>query len=88
MFTLTNDILIKIAPTLSKERAVKLSALITEVCPLYGIDNANALHEFLANMLWECGEFRIMEENLNYSAKRLLQGFSSRFANLEMAPRY
>lgn len=85
MFTLTGDTLIKIAPSLKEGRAQELAALITKVCPMYGIDSADVLHEFLANLCTECGEFSIKTENLHYSPIRLMEVFPTRFKTLEAA---
>lgn len=80
MFTLTDDILKQIAPN-----SPDVANVINEVCPMYGIDSADILHEFLANVLHESGEFRHKEENLKYSAKRLMQVWPVRFKTLAEA---
>ena len=61
---------------------------INDIAPLFGILNADILHEFLANLLHESIEFTHMEENLNYSAKRLMQVWPSRFRKIEDAEKY
>lgn len=88
MFTLTYDVLKKICLTLTPERGKAVVGAINDVCPLYGIDSADILHEFLANVIHECHEFRRYEENLNYSAKRLMQVWQFRFPNLAAAEPY
>ncbi|QJP14609.1 glycoside hydrolase family 19 protein [Starkeya sp. ORNL1] len=44
-----------------------------------GIDTPNEIHHFLAQLATESGGFRYMEENLNYSPKRLRQIFPKYF---------
>lgn len=88
MFTLTYDILKKICSSLAPDRGQAIVNAINQVCPLYGIDTADILHEFLANVIHECQEFRKYEENLNYSAKRLLEVWPFRFPNLASAEQY
>ena len=46
------------------KRLTDVAGVINKVCPLYGINNADILHEFLANILEECGEFTVFEENV------------------------
>ena len=88
MFILTDEILLKIVPKLEIERAKKLSQLINEICPMYGIDSANILHEFLANVIHESNHFEDKVEKLNYSAKRLIQVWPIRFQSWEKAVKF
>jgi putative chitinase len=88
MFVLTEEILLKIVPKLEIERAKKLSQLINEICPMYGIDSANILHEFLANVIHESNHFEDKVEKLNYSAKRLIQVWPTRFQSFEKAVKF
>ena len=88
MFTLTADILHKIAPSIKGERAELIANYLTKICPLYGIDSADIFHEFLANVLVESGEFSTLSENLNYSAKRLMAVWPKRFPTLDIAQQY
>ena len=67
------------------KRLAYVAGVINKICPLYGINNADILHEFLANILEECGEFTVFEENLNYSAKRLTEVWPTRFPTLDGA---
>lgn len=64
-----------------------LASVINRVCPYYGI-NTSILHEFLANLLHESNEFRRYEENLNYSAERLMEVWPARFKTLQQALPY
>ncbi|NML22450.1 hypothetical protein HHL16_16315 [Pseudoflavitalea sp. G-6-1-2] len=61
-----------------------LAEVINKVCPLYGISTL-VLHEFLANVLHESNEFRQYEEDLNYTAKRLMEVWPLRFRTLQEA---
>lgn len=75
MFTLTPDILSKIGPTIKGDRATAIAGLLTDICPKYGINSNDIVHEFLANLLHESKEFKDMEEGLNYSVAGLLLNF-------------
>lgn len=76
---LTGDILKNIVPNLTKERADFLSILLVTSCSAYGISNADLFHEFISNIAHETGGFKTYQENLNYSATRLLQVFPKYF---------
>ena len=78
--TLTGEILRKVSPNLPLDRANKLAAISNALCPVYGIDNADVYHEFIANIVHESGGFRIRKESLNYTRpERLVQVWPSRF---------
>lgn len=47
--------------------------------PRYGIDTPNEASSYLATVAWESREFTRLEENLNYSAERLPEVWSTRF---------
>lgn len=85
---ITSEILKKIATSLSTERATVIADVINNVCPAYGITKPNILHEFLATIIHESGEFSIKEENLSYSAKRITEVWPSRFPILAAAVPY
>lgn len=70
----------KICTRLNANRALEVSGVLNTVCPQYGIDTPNVFHEFIANLAVECGEFTRFEENLNYSAERLIQVWPQRFS--------
>lgn len=82
---ITADQLHKVALSIKGDRAEFISNLINKICPLYGIDTTDVLHEFLANVLVESGEFNTLAENLNYSAKRLVAVWPKRFPTLQDA---
>jgi putative chitinase len=88
MFILNEEILLKIAPKMDVNKSKDISDLINTICPLYGIDSANILHEFLANVLHESGEFQSKIESLNYSPKRLMQVWPNRFPTIDKANKY
>jgi len=52
------------------------------------LDGANRLFYFLAQLGHESNGLTVREENLNYSASRLLQVWPSHFASLEVAKKY
>ncbi len=78
----------KICPSIKGERAIKIAALLDNICPKYGIDTAGIFHEFIANALEESWEFGHLAENLNYSAKRMTVVWPSRFPNIGLAKPY
>lgn len=51
-------------------------------------DTAPRFCAFIAQVAHESGGLRLKEENLNYSAKRLMQVWPSRFKSLAMAEKY
>lgn len=63
------------------QMALALSDHATRV----GIDNPRRLRHFLAHLHHESGGFARLEENLNYSAKRLTQVWPSRFKTVAAA---
>lgn len=75
MFNLTGEILRQMCPSLAPDKAANIAAQMTEICPLYGINTADILHELIATLAEETGEFRVTEENLNYSEAALISTF-------------
>jgi len=55
--------------------ATNAAALLVKICPAYGINSSDILHEFLANVLHESAGFTISSENLNYQAPALVINF-------------
>lgn len=74
---ITLDQLKKIIPT-NKEPDTWLSVL-NEILPKYDIDTPARLAGFLAQCAHESGEFKLLEENLNYSAAQLQKTWPKRF---------
>lgn len=56
--------------------------------PQHGIDTVNEMASFLSQFGHETGGFTRFEENLNYSAARLMAVWPSRFPDAETAARY
>ena len=77
----------KLKQALPKAPIPWLIAAIEE-CPKAGIDTMNELASFLAQCAHESREFTHLEENLNYSAKRLMVIWPKRFTTLELAMKY
>lgn len=87
MSLISLGILRKICTHLDAVRGQAVTDAINQVCPQYGINSAGVLHEFLANVCEESGEFRYYEENLHYTAQRLVETWPKRFPTLaEAAP--
>ncbi len=57
-------------------------------CDKYEINTALRLAHFLAQVNHESNDMRVIEENLNYSAKRLLQVFPKYFKTLDETKMY
>lgn len=86
MFILTGNILLKIASSIKD--ADNIAAWHTEICPLYGINTADILHEFLANELHESSCFTRLTEGLNYQAVALTKLFSRERISIDDCYRY
>jgi putative chitinase len=54
----------------------------------WGINSNLQQAAFIGQCGHECGNFKILEENLNYSADRLVKIWPKRFTSLEMAQPY
>lgn len=85
--TITTDILRKIAPTRSAIDFSAYADFITLYASEFGITSKLRMAHFLAQVTHESGEFRYTEENLNYSAERLLKVFPKYF-NQKRAQQY
>lgn len=73
---ITEAILSKIAPSLKGERLAKYANGLDKICPQYGINSADIMHEFLSNCLHESHEFTTLEEGMNYQSIALQKLFS------------
>lgn len=83
---ITADILKNICHTMKYERAAVIATLINEKCTIYGIKN---IHEFLATIIHESGEFSIKEESLFYThPQRICDVWPKRFPSLLSALPY
>jgi putative chitinase len=75
---ITVDMLMKFSPRARKEIVEAIVAQWPSATA-DGISSPNRIHHFLAELATESGGFRVMEENLNYSARRLRQIFPRYF---------
>lgn len=77
-----------IFPVLKDEKCMMLSIAFNDSCKKYGLNKPGIFHEYVAT----CGEesecFTKFDENLNYSAARLMQVWPTRFKTLEFASKY
>lgn len=78
----------QIAPRASSTVIRDLDKHLNEILPRYKINNPKRIALFLANILTETGGFKTLEENMNYSAKRLTQVWPSRFKTERAARPY
>jgi len=88
MALITGDILNKVCPTLISAKSNIIAGALSKICPLYGINTPDIFHELIANLAEETGEFRVTEENLNYSVQGLLNTFSRERISVEQANQY
>ncbi|HUR79420.1 MAG TPA: lytic enzyme [Thermoanaerobaculia bacterium] len=88
MIRLTPEHLEVLAPT-SVQRCRDAFANADDVLARYAInDKALRLAHFMAQILHESGGLCIIEENLSYSAKRMMQIWPKRFPTIEIAKPY
>jgi len=74
---------------LTKNKEVeKWHAALCEVLPKYDINTPERIASFLAQCGHESGNFTALEENLNYSADRLVVVFKKYFPTIEVANPY
>jgi len=76
---LTNAQLQKILP--QNKETVLWTQLLNEECPKYGINTPKRLAMFIAQCAHESAQFRILSENLNYSATALMSVFKKYFSD-------
>jgi putative chitinase len=88
MLTITPSQLQTICLNLHPAKAATIASLLNELCPKYGMDTADKFHEFIAQVAHESREFAAKDEDLQYSAKRLMQVWPSRFPSLSTAIQY
>src|SRR4051812_25496083 len=81
----STGILKLICPQMHPDRVVILEGHLNTICPAYGIDSSDIMHEFLSNVLLESNCFTRYEENLSYSAKRMMEVWPHRFPTIESA---
>jgi putative chitinase len=61
---------------------------LNETFTRFGIDSVYQQAAFIGQCGHECGNFRILEENLNYRAATLMKLWPKRFSTLEVANQY
>ena len=61
---------------------------LEETFAKYDISTSQRQSSFIGQCAHESGNFRILEENLNYSAARLMAVWPSRFPSLDVAEQY
>jgi putative chitinase len=84
----TGEQLSACAPSLVPNRCKQLAIILNETCHKYKVIRKGTLHELLANLLHESGEFRLKEENMNYRAETLMKVWPKRFPNYDRASLY
>jgi len=73
---INSENLSKIATSLKGERLSKYAFGLDKICPQYGINTPDIMHEFLSNCLHESHEFTRLVEGLNYQSVALQKLFS------------
>lgn len=73
--------------TMPKAPAAWISVMADEL-PKHGIDTPLEVASFIAQIAHESRELTHLEENLNYSAERLMVVWPKRFTSYEIAQRY
>jgi putative chitinase len=76
----TARVLSLLAGRCTRERALTYGAPLASAMEEFGITPSLHVAMFLANVLAETGALRMVEENLNYSADRLMAVWPARFA--------
>lgn len=80
------DIILKILE--SNKDKIEWSELLTNVLPVYKVNTNLRLAHFFSQCCHESNDFKITEENLNYSAQGLLKIFSKYFKDETTARQY
>ena len=77
-----------ICPTLKTDRAQVIADLHNEICPHYEINTPLRMAAFIGQCAEESWEYALKQENLKYSAARLLQVFPRYFPDAVTAGLY
>lgn len=86
---LTAAQLIQVCPSLTKARAEVMCDRILFCSQAYHFNTVDSLHEFIAQVAAESGEFSIMVENMNYRTPELLvKNWPRHFKTVEFAKQY
>lgn len=86
--TVTEAVLLAIAPQAKRDLVAASAPAFARQCPLADMATPLRLAHFLGQLAHESQGFLRLEENLNYSATRLMQMWPARFPTLELAARY
>lgn len=79
----------QLAPNARPSVVNPLNTIADDILAQFAINqNARRIPHFFAQIAHESGGFRVLEENLNYSAKRLQEVFPNRFESEEIAEQY
>lgn len=78
----------RICPDYPRERIDDDVRVFNEWAPKFGITNPLRVTHFIAQLAHESGGFKYVEENLNYSAERLMQVFPKYFPDRLIAETY
>lgn len=82
---LTPDILKQMMPTLPKSKRDLYAPMLDASMAEFEINNERRVAAYLANLAHESQNLTRWEENLNYSAKRLMEVWPNRFPTIEAA---
>ena len=85
---ITAEMLRTIAPRGRNDLIEALPPLLNKYLPKYDVNTPQRVALFLANVMAETGGLKIMEENLSYTAERMMVVWPSRFPTLESAQPY
>lgn len=75
------------APGCPLARIEVIGGVLQHEAETYAVSTPLRLHHFLAQVAHESAGFRSLEENLSYSADRLMQVWPRRFPTMELAER-
>lgn len=85
---ITPEQLNTVTDTLKPDRCETMATLVNITCLTYGITETLPFQMFLANVLQESGEFSHRQENMNYSAARIVAVWPGRFPTIASAQTY
>lgn len=78
----------KVCPKVTLQDACEWATAFNNILPLYGMDNPDIFHEYIARVAVETGELTSLSENLNYSVEGLLKTFGRHRITREQAEQY
>jgi putative chitinase len=76
------------AARIPTERARRWVDALNYILPFFGIDNPRRIAAFIAQCAHESMGFTRLEEDLDYSASRLMQVWPGRFKSIQLAVLY